>query len=161
MKCWYCGSILSKVIDKREVLSTGEIRRRRECLKCHKRFTTYERVAGVELIVVKRNGRKEDFSREKLRSGIEKALEKRPGIEGIDGLVGKIEAKLREKQDKAIATKLIGQLVLGELKKLDQVAYLRFASVYRGFTSMSDFSKELELLDKTKKEDSGSASLTG
>lgn len=152
MKCWYCGSTLSKVVDKREVYSSGEVRRRRECLKCHKRFTTYERPARFELVVVKRDGRREPFSREKLRSGLEKALEKRPGIERLDDLVAKLEGKLRDRKEKSLPTKLIGQSVLSELKRIDQVAYLRFASVYRSFQSMSDFTKELESLDKHRVE---------
>ncbi len=148
MKCCYCASVLSKVIDKREVQSTGEIRRRRECLKCHKRYTTYERVAGLELMVIKRDGRKEAFSRDKIRSGLERALEKRPGIGQVGEIVERIEAKLRSKGEKMVASKVIGQAVLIELRKIDKVAYLRFASVYRSFQTMGDFSKELESLDK-------------
>lgn len=148
MKCCFCGSNQSRVIDKREVLSSGEIRRRRECLKCRKRYTTYERVAGLELIVIKRDGRKEHFDREKLRNGIEKALEKRPAVAGIDAIVMRIEAKFRTKGVREVTTRMIGQAVLVELKKLDQIAYLRFASVYRGFQDASDFAKEVETLEK-------------
>lgn len=151
MKCCYCGSELSKVVDKRSVLSSGEIRRRRECLKCHKRFTTYEKVAGVELVVQKRDGRREAYSSEKLRNGIVRSLEKRPGIDQVGLIVARIEAKLRSKADKCVPTKVIGQAVLLELKKLDKIAYLRFASVYRSFQNTSDFTKEMETLEKIHK----------
>lgn len=152
MKCWYCGSGLSKVIDKREVQTTGEIRRRRECLKCHKRYTTYERVAGVEIMVIKRDGRRELFSCDKIRYGLERALEKRPGLGQLDDIVGRIEIKVKSKGEAEIPSKLIGQAVLLELKKLDQIAYLRFASVYREFQSAGDFTKELESLEKIVKQ---------
>ncbi len=148
MKCCYCGTTASKVVDKREVNSTGEIRRRRECLKCHKRFTTYERVAGIELMVVKRDGTRQVFSAEKLRSGIEKAIAKRPIFNQLDDIVAKIETKFRLKTEKEVPSRMIGQAVLSELKKLDQVAYLRFAAVYRSFQTTGDFTKELETLDK-------------
>lgn len=134
-------------MDKRAVRSLREIRRRRECLKCHKRFTTYERICELELYVVKRNGRRELFEREKLRQGIEKALEKRPGIDKTLEIVDKIEGKLRLKGEKEVLSKLIGQLVLSELKKIDKVAYLRFASVYRGFNELGDFARELQGLN--------------
>ena len=152
MKCWYCGSTLSKVIDKREVQTTGEIRRRRECLKCHKRYTTYERAAGVELVVIKRDGRKEPFNAEKIRNGLLRALEKRPGLTQINEIVGRVEGKVRAKGESQVASKFIGQTILTELKKLDQIAYLRFASVYRGFQSAGDFTKELETLEKISKQ---------
>lgn len=143
MTCPFCGSSQNKVVDKRSVAHSGEIRRRRECLKCAKRFTTYERIASLELVVIKRDGRREPFLREKVRNGIVKALEKRPAENKIDELVEKIERRLRKKGQKEISSKLIGQLVLGELKKLDEVAYLRFASVYRNFKQAEDFAKEL------------------
>ncbi|RJP46390.1 MAG: transcriptional repressor NrdR [Armatimonadetes bacterium] len=144
MKCPFCGSSIHQVIDKRAVETLGEIRRRRECLKCVKRFTTYERVAILELVVIKRDGRREPFVKEKLWAGIVKALEKRPGSEKVEEVVEKIERKLRKKGLKEIASKMIGQLVLVELKKLDTVAYLRFASVYRQFEHPEDFVKELQ-----------------
>lgn len=148
MKCCYCGSHLSRVVDKREVVGTSEIRRRRECLKCHKRYTTYERVAGLELVVLKRDGRHEPFDRNKIKRGVVIALEKRPAGEQADLLVDKIEAKLRQKGERMVSSKVIGQAVLAELKKLDEIAYLRFASVYRSFQNMGDFSRELESLEK-------------
>src|SRR5580765_1468568 len=112
MKCWYCTSTLSKVIDKREVRRSGEIRRRRECLKCHKRYTTYERAAGFELMVVKRDGRREPFSSDKVRSGLERALQKRPGIEQLEEIVLRIEGKARSKGEPEVPTRIIGQAVL-------------------------------------------------
>jgi transcriptional repressor NrdR len=146
MKCPFCGSILSKVIDKRAVIGKGEIRRRRECLKCSKRYTTYEGLAAFELLVLKRDGKKELYSKEKLYAGISKALQKRPGIENAPGIVDKIESKIREKGLREIPSSFLGRSVLSELKKLDAVAYLRFASVYRHFADAKDFEKEFEKL---------------
>lgn len=146
MKCFFCGSEQSRVLDKRAVKSLGEIRRRRECLKCHKRYTTYERTSEFEMYIIKRDGRREVFSTEKLRVGLERALEKRTDYDRVDELTNKIEGKLRAKGDREIPSKLVGQLVLSELRKLDKVAYLRFASVYRDFTQLSDFEKELQVL---------------
>lgn len=139
------------MVDKREVIGTSEIRRRRECLKCHKRYTTYERVAGLELVVLKRDGHREAFDREKLKRGVVIALEKRPAGEQADLLIDKIESKLRLKGDRVVNSKVIGQAVLAELKKLDEIAYLRFASVYRSFQNTGDFSRELESLEKVIK----------
>ena len=146
MKCPFCNSVLSKVIDKRAVDSRGEIRRRRECLKCFKRFTTYETLAELEFTVIKKDGRREFFEREKLALGLKKALEKRPGSEKAERIVERITAKLRSKGLKEIQSQMLGRWVLSELKKLDQVAYLRFASVYRTFTDPKDFKRELETL---------------
>ncbi len=149
MRCFFCGSELSSVIDKRAVKTTGEIRRRRECLKCHNRFTTYERVCALELMVLKRSGRKEVFSREKLRRGIEKALEKRPGLDQAEELATIIERKIWGKGKKEVGSKVIGMAVLAELKKVDKIAYLRFASVYRNFENTGDFAKEIKSLGNT------------
>lgn len=147
MNCPYCNSILSKVIDKRAVPGKSEIRRRRECLKCSKRFTTYEGVAKLTILVVKKDGHKEIYNREKLRSGILKALEKRPSLPESMKIIEKIEAKIRDKKIKEIASVIIGKWVLSELKKIDGVAYLRFISVYRTFEDPKDFEKELKLLE--------------
>jgi transcriptional repressor NrdR len=155
MKCFFCGSELSKVVDKRSVKSLGEIRRRRECLKCRKRYTTYERVSEVAFFVVKRDGRRELFDRSKLLKGLERSLEKRPGIDNLGGVVGRIESKLISKGKREIPSTAIGALVLTELKKLDKVAYLRFASVYRDFKEPGDFARELQGL-----EDPGQARMT-
>jgi len=146
MKCYFCGSEQSKVIDKRAVRSLGEVRRRRECLKCHKRFTTYERVCGFELYVIKRDGKRELCDREKLKSGLAKALEKRSDSDKVEELTEKIESKLRTKGEPEIKSTYIGQLVLSSLKKTDKVAYLRFASVYRDFKELGDFTRELQVL---------------
>lgn len=148
MKCPFCGSESHKVVDKRAVASAGEIRRRRECLKCSRRFTTYERLVGLELTIIKRDGHRELFSKEKLRNGIARALEKCPAEDQIDALVDKIERKLRRKGSQIITSRAIGQMVLTELKKVDTVAYLRFASVYRRFGQAEDFTKELISLEK-------------
>ena len=129
MACPYCTSNLSKVVDKRSVSGRGEIRRRRECLKCTKRFTTYERLANLVLLVIKRDGRREPYNRAKLESGLNKALEKRPGIDSIEKIADKIEAKLRIKGLREISSTRLGKWILSELKKIDGVAYLRFASV--------------------------------
>lgn len=146
MKCPYCQSILSKVVDKRTVLSRGEIRRRRECLKCARRFTTYEILAALEVSVIKKDGRRESFVQEKLRMGLLKALEKRPGIEKVSNIVDRIEARIRGRHLKEIPSQTLGRWVLAELKRLDPVAYLRFASVYRTFSDPKDFKRELETL---------------
>lgn len=143
MRCPFCSSSISKVLDKRSVAGSGEIRRRRECLKCFRRFTTYERIGRLEIVVIKNDGRKEAFNREKIRAGIAKALEKRPGIERMDDLVERVERKLRRRNSLEVSSKIIGVAVLSELKTLDRVAYLRFASVYRRFDNPNDFAKEI------------------
>lgn len=146
MNCPFCQSNLNKVVDKRSVNGTGEIRRRRECLKCHLRFTTYEKLAKVELMVIKRDGRREPFDRNKLRNGIARALEKRPAIEQVDHITSRIENRLRLSQTKELPSKIIGRSVLGELRKVDKIAYLRFTSVYKKFDDPSDFAKALTSL---------------
>lgn len=146
MYCPYCKSAQSAVLDKRSVKGTGEIRRRRECLKCKRRYTTYERASVVELLVIKRDGRRQPFDIAKLRVGLERCLEKRPGFANLDAIVLKLERKIRSKDKSEIDSKVIGREVLGELKKLDPVAYLRFVSVYRQFKQASDFTKELASL---------------
>lgn len=146
MKCPFCESSLSKVVDKRSVENRGEIRRRRECLKCEKRFTTYEARAVVEILVIKKDGRREPFLREKLQVGLIKALEKRPGIDKVESILDRIESRIRVKKLQEIPSQILGKWILSELKKLDPVAYLRFASVYRTFSDPKDFRKELEML---------------
>lgn len=147
MKCIFCGSELSRVVDKRAVGSSGEIRRRRECLKCRKRYTTYERAVVAELVVVKRDGRREAFSSEKLLRGLILALEKCPNASKASLIAEKIETKLRAKGTNEVTSKAIGQMVLLELKKIDKIAYLRFVSVYRHYQDPSDFVRELESLE--------------
>jgi transcriptional repressor NrdR len=141
MLCPYCLSKESKVIDKRDVGAT--IRRRRECLKCMKRFNTRENVDRVELRVIKKDRRREDFDREKVRKGVLRACEKRPvSDEKIEKMIMRTEERLRKK-GKEVKTEFIGELVSRELKKLDKVAYIRFASVYKDFTDLDDFKKEI------------------
>ena len=141
MKCIFCGSD-TKVTDKRE--SPDGTRRRRECLKCKKRFTTYEKSEHGGIIVVKKDGRREAFSKEKIKSGIIKACEKRPiSIDKIDEIVDEIEEKLRKK-GKEEKTEVIGKMVMNKLKKLDDIAYIRFASVYMNFKDLKDFKSALK-----------------
>jgi len=145
MKCIFCGEA-TRVTDKRE--SPNGTRRRRECLNCRKRFTTYEKPGIKEIIVVKKDGRRELFSREKLKAGIMRACEKRPiSAEKIDKIIDNIEEKLRQKR-KEIKTKILGGMIINKLKKLDKVAYIRFASVYRNFKDVKDFKKEIRDLRK-------------
>jgi transcriptional repressor NrdR len=149
MKCPYCSSSETKVIDKRETEDLQVTRRRRECLKCEKRFTTYERVEMADVYVVKKDGRREKFSREKVLAGITRACEKRPvSHELIEEIVADIETKLRAMNSAEVKTSAIGELVMKKLKKIDGVAYIRFASVYREFKDISSFEKELESLSK-------------
>ncbi|MBU1000257.1 transcriptional regulator NrdR [Patescibacteria group bacterium] len=146
MKCPFCTSSLSKVKDKRSVESRGEIRRRRECLKCSKRYTTYEVLAEIEILVIKKDGKKESYDREKLQRGLNRALEKRPGIDRVESILDRIERRIRVKHLQEIPSQALGKWILSELKKLDSVAYLRFASVYRTFTDPKDFKREMEIL---------------
>jgi transcriptional repressor NrdR len=145
MNCPYCGYADSKVIDSREV--NDVIRRRRACLGCQARFTTYERFQPASLFVIKKDKRREEFSREKLLAGIRKACEKRPLPTGaIDKLVSDIEAELYERGKSEVPTSVIGDLVMAHLKKLDYIAYIRFASVYREFADITDLKRELDTL---------------
>jgi transcriptional repressor NrdR len=150
MKCPYCLNLKSKVVDKRDIPELDSIRRRRECLKCGKRFTTYERMELVTLTVIKKDGSRESFDRDKLVTGILKACEKRPiPRERIEKMVNWVEAELRNYEEKEIPSKELGKLVMQGLKDLDKVAYIRFASVYREFTDLQSFEKELKSLRKT------------
>lgn len=142
MKCPYCSHIKLKVTNKRD--SPNGIRRRRECLRCKRRFTTYERIEKSDLYVIKKDKRREKFNREKLEKGIEKAFEKRPiSKEKIEEMVNEIEEQLRRK-GKEIKSRIIGELVVKKIRKLDHIAYIRFASVYRDFKDIKDFKKELK-----------------
>lgn len=144
MQCPYCLSLDTKVVDKRN--AEGIIRRRRECLKCKKRFNTRETIEWAELRVIKKDGRREPFDYNKIKKGVMAACEKRPvSAENIEKMLGKIEEKLRKK-GKEIKTSIIGDLVSTELKKLDKVAYIRFASVYKDFAELDDFKKEIKEL---------------
>ncbi|GBE20591.1 MAG TPA: transcriptional repressor NrdR [Candidatus Pacearchaeota archaeon] len=145
MDCPYCSSKELKVTDKRE--SPDGIRRRRECLKCKNRFTTYERVERSDLYLIKKDGNREKFEREKLEIGVQKAFEKRPvSKEKIDKMINEIEEQLRKKGKKEVKSSIVGELTMKKIKKLDNVAYIRFASVYRDFQDVSDFKKELKEL---------------
>ncbi len=143
MKCPYCSNENSKVTNKRE--SPEGIRRRRECLKCGKRFTTYERVSENNLYIIKKDKRREKFDREKLKCGIEKAFEKRPvSKEKIEKFINEIEGQLIKKGKKEIKSSVIGEIIMKKIKKIDNVAYIRFASVYHDFQDVNDFKKELK-----------------
>lgn len=146
MQCPFCSHQDTKVVDKRDADSAT--RRRRECLKCEKRFSTREAVEWGDFKVIKKNGTREVFAREKVKSGIVKACEKRPvSEESIEKMINVIEERVRKKSGE-IPTSVIGELVSKELKKIDKVAYIRFASVYRDFTDLSDFKKEIKGLLK-------------
>ncbi|MDD5254083.1 MAG: transcriptional regulator NrdR [Candidatus Nanoarchaeia archaeon] len=149
MKCPFCSSLDLKVVDSRE--SEDTIRRRRECLKCEKRFTTYERIE-TDLMVVKKDGKREPYDREKLKRGILKACEKRPiPLEKIDDMIDKIEQQLRKLDTSEIKSTVIGNKVINKLKTLDKVAYIRFASVYKEFADIDSFQEELKsLIKKTR-----------
>ena len=145
MYCPYCSHKESKVTDKRE--SPEGIRRRRECLKCGKRFTTYEKVSLEDIYVIKKDKRREKFSREKLENGIHKAFEKRPVEKNkIDKMINEIEEQIRKRGKKEIKSSEIGELVMKKIKKIDNVAYIRFASVYRDFQDINDFKREIKEL---------------
>ena len=153
MKCPFCGHSENKVIDSRISKDGKAVRRRRECLGCGKRFTTYEYVEDILPMVVKKDGRREQFDRQKILSGIKKACEKRPiSMESIDKLVENVEQACQEMQLEEISSTLIGEKIMNELKAFDGVAYVRFASVYRQFRDVGEFMSELkDLLSKGKK----------
>lgn len=145
MNCPYCLCPKTKVTNKRE--SPVGVRRRRECLKCKKRFTTYERIESSDFYVIKKDGRREKFSREKLENGIYRAFEKRPvAKEKIDKMINEIEEQLRKKGGKEVKSFDIGEIIMKKIKKVDNVAYIRFASVYRNFQDINDFKRELKEL---------------
>ncbi len=151
MICPYCFSNDTVVIDSRDSEEGEAIRRRRKCEQCQRRFTTYERVEGLDLKVIKKDGRKEDFNREKIKKGLIKATWKRPvSIADIDLLVDEVEKKLRAKNDKEIKSWQIGNLVINRLKKVDRLGYLLFATVYRDFDSIQDFQQEIKKLQEVE-----------
>jgi len=151
MKCPFCGHADSKVVDSRPADEGSSIRRRRECLKCGKRFTTYETIERTPLMLVKRDGTRQPYDRQKLLNGIIKACEKRPvSIQRMEELVNKIEQRLFSSLDYEISSKLIGEMVMEELRSVDEVAYVRFASVYRQFKDINTFMEELNMLIKDK-----------
>ncbi len=149
MKCPACESEESKVLESRDVVETGAIRRRRECEKCEHRFTTYERIEKRHLVVLKKNGDRQLFDRSKLLRGLERAVEKRPvNTLQLEALIEKVESDLQSQAENEIDSGKIGELVMRELADLDDVAYIRFASVYRSFTSVDSFEKELSRMKK-------------
>ncbi|MBI3406608.1 MAG: transcriptional repressor NrdR [Acidobacteria bacterium] len=154
MKCPFCGHLDDKVVDSREAKTGDLIRRRRECLKCERRFTTYERVDEIPFMVVKKDGRRERFDRHKLLQGLLKACEKRPvATPKLEALVEEAERFILESPDRERSTTDLGALLMGRLKKLDKVAYVRFASVYSDFKDVKEFMSELKglLKDRAKK----------
>lgn len=145
MKCLFCGNKNNKVVDSRDSSEGTSIRRRRECLKCKRRFTTYEYIEETPLMVIKKDGRREPFDRKKIVSGLLKACEKRPiSMEKVENAVESIERQLMRKFDKEVSSEAVGELVMERLAKLDEIAYVRFASVYRQFKDVSQFMKELK-----------------
>lgn len=149
MKCPFCGAEDTKVTDSRDSAEAFEIRRRRECEKCAKRFTTYERIEQHPLVVIKKDGRRESFLYEKLMSGITKSCQKRDvSVEKMEEAGREIEGSLRNEDKSEIPSSVIGELVARKLKKLDKVAYIRFASIYKDFEDVTDFEKEIKSIKK-------------
>ena len=151
MKCPYCGHPGDKVVDSRESKEGEVIRRRRECLECGRRFTSYERIDEIPYMVVKKDGRRERFERQKLVAGLLKACEKRPvRVAALEAIADRVETALQEKPEREISTEEIGAFVMQELKQLDKVAFVRFASVYRNFRDLDEFKHELNELLRTR-----------
>ena len=153
MKCPYCGSLDNKVTDSR-LKNTGlSIRRRRQCVSCKKRFTTYEYIEELPLMVVKKDGRREPFDRKKLLAGLLKACEKRPvGMDKLEEIVDNIERTLNQNFEQEVSSSEVGELIMKHLYELDEIAYVRFASVYRQFKDINQFMKELKGILNTKAE---------
>jgi transcriptional repressor NrdR len=149
MRCPYCAHEHDRVVDSRELAEGSQVRRRRECLRCGRRFTTYERVEEVPALVVKRDGRRERYERAKVLAGVLRACEKRPvTLRQLEDMADAVEAALNRKDEREIASAEIGQILMSRLRLLDQVAYVRFASVYRRFEDIDQFIVELEHLRK-------------
>ena len=150
MKCPYCGFSESKVVDSRPA-DEGSIRRRRECLQCERRFTTYETVESLPMVVIKKDGSRQTFDRSKVLRGIQRSCEKRPvPVADMERMALEIEQELQNKLEREISTELVGEMVMDKLKKADEVAYVRFASVYRQFKDINTFMSELNKLLKEK-----------
>lgn len=151
MHCPFCSDHETKVIDSRLVADGDQVRRRRECLNCGERFTTFESAELVLPRVIKNNGNRQPFDEDKLRNGLLRALEKRPvSLELIDSTINRIKHQLRETGEREIRTRVVGELVMQALRELDDVAYVRFASVYRSFQDVEEFKKEIDLLGKAQ-----------
>ena len=147
MKCPYCGNLEDKVVDSRESKDGDSIRRRRECFGCNKRFTSYERIDEIPYMIVKKDGKREKFERNKIMSGLLRASEKRPiSATQLEGIIDKVEKFVQESSDRERQSNELGKIMMRELKKLDKVAYVRFASVYLEFEDVSEFMKELKYL---------------
>jgi transcriptional repressor NrdR len=155
MLCPFCGHLEDKVIDSREAREGNNIRRRRECLACQKRFTTYERIEEIPFMVVKKDGRRERFDRQKVLNGLLKACEKRPvAIHRLAAIVDEVESALLAEADRELASTAIGEIVMNRLRELDKIAYVRFASVYRDFQDEEAFFNEIRRLLKDKQRSS-------
>ena len=153
MNCPFCGHPDSKVLDSRASEEGTAIRRRRECLECEKRFTTYERIEEIPLVVVKKDGKREPFDRQKILNGLLKACEKRSvSFETLEHLTDQVERELRNRMDQEVASTVIGELIMEALREIDEVAYVRFASVYRQFTDVAKFMQELQELIQQRKQ---------
>jgi transcriptional repressor NrdR len=151
MKCPFCGHLGDKVVDSRESKEGEVIRRRRECLECSRRFTSYERIDEIPYMVVKKDGSRERFDRQKLIGGLLKACEKRPvSVSALERVADRVESALQDRLEKEITTEEIGAFVMNELRRLDKVAYVRFASVYRHFRDINEFMTELKDLLNAK-----------
>ncbi|MCL4813251.1 MAG: transcriptional regulator NrdR [Vicinamibacteraceae bacterium] len=151
MKCPFCGHLGDKVVDSRESREGEVIRRRRECLGCGRRFTSYERIEEIPYMVVKKDGNRERFERQKLIAGMLKACEKRPvTVAALEAVADRIEMALQDRPEREMSTREIGEAVMDELRRLDKVAYVRFASVYRHFRDLGEFMTELKDLLNTK-----------
>lgn len=159
MHCPYCGASDTKVNDSRLISEGQQVRRRRECVSCHERFTTFEAAELLMPRLIKNDGSRQPFDEEKLRSGITRSLEKRPvSIEQIEACLNRVKQSLRAPGEREIESKLVGETVMAELRKLDQVAYVRFASVYRDFQDIHEFKLEIERLSEPEVVESKSAS---
>ena len=153
MKCLYCGHLESKVVDSRPADEGERIRRRRECLSCGKRFTTYEIIENLPFMVIKKDHSREPFDRTKLFNGLMRACQKRPfSAEDLDNIVTEIENRIQNSLEREITSTQIGEMALAKLRDLDDVAYVRFASVYRDFDNIQAFMDELKMLEKTRKQ---------
>jgi len=151
MKCPFCDDLENRVVDSRLTKEGGEIRRRRECLRCKRRFTTYERIEETLPLIVKKDGRRETYDRNKITAGLQRACEKRPvSVTQIDDIADRIEQGLMERGKKEVPNSVIGEAIMRDLHILDQVAYVRFASVYRSFKDVGEFMRELEDLIKAR-----------
>ena len=153
MRCFYCGNLESKVVDSRSTEDGTAIRRRRECLNCGKRFTTYEKIESVPIVVIKKDGSRQTYDREKLQRGIMNSCASRPvSMDTVDGILDKIESTVHNSLEREVSSQKIGQMVMDELRQVDEVAYVRFASVYKQFKDIDTFKAELEKMMGKKDE---------